>query len=73
MHELIRYKTWLQEPSLDAQTRAELQAIADNPDEIKLRFGSELAFGTAGLRGVMRAAPEIRPFPAPRHVPRHGA
>lgn len=55
MHELIRYKTWLQEPSLDAQTRAELQAIADNPDEIKLRFGSELAFGTAGLRGVMRA------------------
>ncbi len=32
---------------------AELKSISDNTDELKGRFGSDLQFGTAGMRGVM--------------------
>ena len=49
------YKRWIEEKSIDAETRAELAAIAENPDEIKQRFISYLSFGTAGLRGTMNA------------------
>lgn len=49
------YKKWLSYEGLDAQTRTELESISDNEDEIKLRFHSELEFGTAGLRGIMCA------------------
>ena len=34
--------------------RAELTSIIDKPDQIKERFGTELEFGTAGLRGILR-------------------
>lgn len=33
--------------------RAELDAIKDDPEEIKDRFAAPLAFGTAGMRGVV--------------------
>ena len=49
------YERWLSEPSVDAETKAELAAIAGNDDEIKQRFISYLSFGTAGLRGTMNA------------------
>ena len=39
----------------DEKTKAELQSIAGNENEIKERFFSELEFGTAGLRGVIGA------------------
>ncbi len=49
------YEYWLNAPELDEASRAELQAIADDEQELKSRFGSALSFGTAGLRGVMAA------------------
>ena len=49
------YETWLTDPLFDEETRAELAAIAENDDEIKDRFESELTFGTGGLRGLMGA------------------
>ena len=49
------YRTWLQDPRLDAQSRAELAAIADNEKEIEDRFYCDLGFGTAGMRGVLGA------------------
>ncbi|WP_090365082.1 phospho-sugar mutase [Ferrimonas sediminum] len=43
----------------DAKTREELQALVDARDEaaLKSRFETRLAFGTAGLRGVVGAGP----------------
>ncbi|UOF91453.1 phospho-sugar mutase [Fodinisporobacter ferrooxydans] len=50
-----RYQSWLHNPVVDAQTHAELEAIANNPKEIEDRFYKDLDFGTGGLRGVMGA------------------
>ena len=50
-----RYEEWCTNPYFDADTQAELKAIADNDGEIKERFYKDLEFGTAGLRGVIGA------------------
>ena len=47
------YQKWLTEFANDAETIAELQSIANDEKEIEDRFYTELAFGTAGLRGVL--------------------
>ncbi len=49
------YKFWLEDDYFDAQTKAELLAIADNQAEIEERFYKELEFGTGGLRGIIGA------------------
>ena len=49
------YKRWVEADLEDAALKAELQAIAGNEEEIKDRFAVSLAFGTAGLRGVLGA------------------
>ncbi|MGN0396753.1 MAG: phospho-sugar mutase [Candidatus Fimimorpha sp.] len=49
------YEEWLTSPCFDDATKAELKAIADDENEIKERFYTELEFGTAGLRGVIGA------------------
>lgn len=49
------YQEWLDNPYFDEATKAELRAIADDDNEIKERFYTELEFGTAGLRGVIGA------------------
>lgn len=49
------YEEWLTSPCFDEQTKAELKSIADDENEIKERFYTELEFGTAGLRGVIGA------------------
>ncbi len=49
------YEEWLTSPCFDEATKAELKAIADDENEIKERFYTELEFGTAGLRGVIGA------------------
>ena len=54
MNYLENYKTWLNSPVLSETEKKELLEIADNDDEIKLRFTSGLTFGTAGLRGTMK-------------------
>ena len=50
-----RYENWLQNPGIAEPFKQELRAIADDPDEIQDRFYQDLAFGTAGLRGILGA------------------
>lgn len=52
MNYLENYRSWC-DAELPADAKAELIAINDNEEELKGRFGSELQFGTAGLRGIM--------------------
>lgn len=49
-----RYKMWL-DADLPANIQLELDRIKDDPEELKGRFGAELEFGTAGMRGIMGA------------------
>ncbi len=49
------FKFWLEDDYFDADTKAELAAIADDEKEIEDRFYRELEFGTGGLRGVIGA------------------
>ena len=49
------YESWLADPYFDADTKAELTAIAGDEKEIEDRFYMDLEFGTAGLRGVIGA------------------
>jgi len=50
----INYQKWLNEETLDEQTRAELAKVTDE-EEKKLRFNGYMTFGTGGLRSVMGA------------------
>ena len=54
MEYIERYKFWCQ-ADIDDETRNELISLNDNDEELKSRFGSELQFGTAGMRGIMGA------------------
>ncbi|MCR4885574.1 MAG: phospho-sugar mutase [Clostridiales bacterium] len=47
------YERWLSMFAADANTVNELNSIAGDEKEIEDRFYTELAFGTAGLRGVL--------------------
>ena len=47
------YQNWLNDERLCEEGKAELTAIADNEAEKEYRFGGELEFGTAGMRGVI--------------------
>ncbi len=49
------YKRWLSADLEDSALTDELKRIAGNEEEIKERFAVSLAFGTAGLRGVLGA------------------
>lgn len=49
------YQEWLNNPYFDEATKGELKNIQDDDNEIKERFYSDLAFGTAGLRGIIGA------------------
>lgn len=49
------YEDWLSNPCFDEATKEELRNIADDENEIKERFYTELEFGTAGLRGIIGA------------------
>ena len=42
----VRYQQWLDDPSIDEETKAELRSIANDENEIKERFFKELEFGT---------------------------
>lgn len=53
MEYIDRYKAWCDADLADI--RAELESIRDNEEELKGRFGCELQFGTAGMRGIMGA------------------
>ena len=47
------YEQWLRSPVLTQEEREELSAISGDEEEKESRFYANLAFGTAGLRGVM--------------------
>ncbi len=47
------YEKWLGDPRLAEEDRAELAAIASDEKEKEYRFGGELEFGTAGMRGII--------------------
>jgi len=49
------YRSWIENPYYDENTKAELLAIKDNEKEIEDRFYRELEFGTGGMRGVIGA------------------
>ena len=42
------YEEWLTSPCFDEATKAELKAIAEDENEIKERFYTELEYGTDG-------------------------
>ena len=53
MDYLKNYRAWLEDARLNEEGRKELQSIAGNEKEIEYRFGGEMEFGTAGMRGVI--------------------
>jgi len=54
MNYLDRYAFWCN-AGLPEAVCQELEAIKDDAEELKGRFGSDLQFGTAGMRGIMGA------------------
>lgn len=54
MNYIERYEQWCN-ANLTQDVLQELAAIKNDPEEIKGRFGMDLQFGTAGMRGVMGA------------------
>ena len=50
-----RYETWRSQPGLDKTLSKELSAMEGDAEKILDSFGCDLAFGTAGLRGVLGA------------------
>ena len=54
MNYLDNYLFWCNAGLPDA-VNCELASVKDNEDELKSRFGSQLEFGTAGMRGIMGA------------------
>ena len=48
-----RYEVWRVQPSLDETLAKELLAMEGDAEKITDSFGCDLAFGTAGLRGVL--------------------
>ena len=46
------YSIWMQKVT-DQQLKQELAAISGDEEAIASRFGAELSFGTAGMRGVL--------------------
>ncbi len=47
------YQSWMNDSRLCEEGRAELAAIASDEKEKEYRFGGELEFGTAGMRGLI--------------------
>ncbi len=54
MNYMDRYAFWCN-ANLPNQIQQELKSIANDTEELKGRFGSDLQFGTAGMRGIMGA------------------
>lgn len=54
MNYMDRYAYWC-EAGLPTDVQAELASIKDDAEELKGRFGGDLQFGTAGMRGIMGA------------------
>ncbi len=53
MNYFANYQKWLMDERLCDKCKAELVKIAGDEKEIEYRFGGELEFGTAGMRGLI--------------------
>ena len=49
-----RYQFWC-DADLPEDVKKELSELKEDTEELKGRFGSDLQFGTAGMRGIMGA------------------
>ncbi|MDE6505512.1 MAG: phospho-sugar mutase [Clostridia bacterium] len=47
------YESWLSDKRLCSEAKAELENIKNDKEDIEYRFGAELEFGTAGMRGII--------------------
>ena len=47
------YEKWLNDDRLNFEGKKELESVKDNAEETEYRFGAELEFGTAGMRGII--------------------
>ncbi len=47
------YEKWLNDPRLPEECRKNLAALSSDEKEKEYRFGGELEFGTAGMRGII--------------------
>lgn len=54
MDYMERYAFWCN-AALPVEVQAELESIKNDTEELKGRFGCDLQFGTAGMRGIMGA------------------
>jgi phosphoglucomutase len=52
---LEKYQQWCEQPHLPADLKSDLEAIQGDEKAIVSRFGTDLDFGTGGMRGVMGA------------------
>ncbi len=48
-----QYELWLKNSALNQEGKLELESVQNDEKEKEYRFGAELAFGTAGMRGVI--------------------
>ncbi len=55
MNFMAKYKDWLLSDYFDEETKAELESIEEDEEEIEDRFYKDLDFGTGGLRGKIGA------------------
>ena len=53
MDYMKNYNEWLNSPYMNAEGKTELASIVNDEKDIEYRFGGELEFGTAGMRGVI--------------------
>lgn len=49
----VNYQTWLNDPRLCEEGRQELLSVANDEKTLEYRFGGEMEFGTAGMRGII--------------------
>ncbi|MDE7453397.1 MAG: phospho-sugar mutase [Clostridia bacterium] len=47
------FNGWLNDSRINEEGKSELESLKDNKEEIEYRFGAELEFGTAGMRGII--------------------
>ena len=47
------FEKWLKAPALNEEGRRELESVKGDEKAVEYRFGAELEFGTAGMRGII--------------------
>ena len=53
MNAMEEARLWATDFYFDEQTRIQAGELMNDPDQLAAAFGSELAFGTGGLRGIL--------------------